>query len=117
LYNSAIAEQYPTIPSDCYIYPLNYPQSSFTFLGDYAEIFIDKIPIVLTHYPIASWNYMSKGGYNIHGHCHRNMKEDLTLKRIDVGWEWKRGPVEWADIHRELHSRKSVAPDHHGPGV
>ena len=102
------------LADDVELYPLNYPNSPFVFMGHRIEIFIDGQPVVLDHYPIASWNHMSKGGYNIHGHCHRNLKEDMSLKRVDVGWEWKRGPVEWNDIVRELSPRKAVAPDHHG---
>jgi len=102
------------LADDVEIYPLAYPNSPFVFMGHRMEIFIDGQGVVLDHYPIASWNHMSKGGYNIHGHCHRNLKEDTSLKRLDVGWEWKRGPVEWNDIVRELSPRKAVAPDHHG---
>lgn len=102
------------LADDIEIYPLTYPNSSFTFLGHYAEITIDGRVVVLTHYPIASWNHISKGAYHIHGHCHRNLKEDTTLQRLDVGWEWKRRPVEWSEIVRELSPRSTVAPDHHG---
>lgn len=105
------------LADDIEIYPLNLPGTPFVFLGHYAEVTIDGTPVVLTHYPIASWNHMSKGGFNIHGHCHRNLKEDLGLKRLDVGWDWKKRPVEWNEIVRELAPRRSVAPDHHGHGV
>ena len=105
------------LADDVEIYPLNYPNSPFVFAGHRIEIFIDGHPVVLDHYPIASWNHLSKGGYNIHGHCHRNLKEDLTLKRLDVGWEWLRRPVEWNEIVRELSPRKAKAPDHHGPDI
>lgn len=100
--------------NDVEVYPLQYPDSNFTFLGHRAEVFIDGIPVVLDHYPIASWNHLSKGGYNVHGHCHRNLKEDLNLLRLDVGWDWLRRPAEWSEIHGELKKRKTVAPDHHG---
>ena len=105
------------LSDDIEIYPLNYPNSPFTFLGHYAEVSIDGRTVVLTHYPIASWNHISKGAYHIHGHCHRNLKEDTTLQRLDVGWEWRRRPVEWNEIVRELSPRSTVAPDHHGEGV
>jgi calcineurin-like phosphoesterase family protein len=100
--------------SDVEVYPLDFPDSNFTFLGHRAEIFIDGIPVVLDHYPIASWNHLSKGGYNIHGHCHRNLKEDLTLLRLDVGWDWLKRPAEWHEICQEMKKHKPVAPDHHG---
>jgi calcineurin-like phosphoesterase family protein len=99
---------------DVEVYPLKYPDSNFIFLGHRAEVFIDSVPVVLDHYPIASWNHLSKGGYNIHGHCHRNLKEDPTLLRLDVGWDWKRRPVEWNEVCQEMKTRNTVAPDHHG---
>lgn len=106
--------QLDLLADDIEIYPLNYTNSPFTFLGHYAEVWIDDVMCVLTHYPIASWNRIGKGAYNIHGHCHRNLKEDMSIKRLDVGWEWKRRPVEWNEIVRELSPRKGIAPDHHG---
>ena len=102
------------LADDVEIYPLNYPNSPFVFLGHYAEVWIDGMRSILTHYPIASWNGISKGSYNIHGHCHRNLKEDMSLARLDVGWEWKRRPVEWSEIVKELSPRKTLPPDHHG---
>jgi len=102
------------LADDIEMYPIKYPNSPFTFLGHYAEIWIDDVMCVLTHYPIASWNGIGKGAYNIHGHCHRNLKEETSLKRLDVGWEWKRRPVEWNEIVRELSPRKGISPDHHG---
>jgi calcineurin-like phosphoesterase family protein len=112
LYDATLDEM--QFHADIEVYPLNYPNSTFTFLGHYAEIIIDGRTIVLTHYPIASWNHISKGAYHIHGHCHRNLKEDTTLQRLDVGWEWKRRPVEWNEIVRELSPRTTISPDHHG---
>lgn len=102
------------LADDIDMYPLPYPNSPFVFLGHYAEVFIDTVPVVLTHYPIASWNHMGDGGYNIHGHCHRSMKQESSLKRLDVGWDWKKRPVEWNEIMRELKSNKFVPVDHHG---
>jgi len=96
------------------IYPWTLAAYPFTFLGDYAEIVIDGHYVVLAHYPIASWNHTSKGGYMLHGHCHGNLKEDKSLKRLDVGWDWKNRPIEWSEIVRELSPRKSVPVDHHG---
>lgn len=113
LYHDAIDCSYPNMRG-LEVYPLTYPNSNFTFLGHYAEIYIDGRCVVLTHYPFASWNHISKGAYHIHGHCHRNLKEDKSLHRLDVSWEWKRRPVQWHEIVQEISPRVAVAPDHHG---
>jgi calcineurin-like phosphoesterase family protein len=102
------------LADDVELYPLTLTGSRFTVLGHYAEIFIDGVPIVLSHYPMTSWNHMSKGGYMLHGHCHRNLRDEPGLKRLDVGWDWKKRPVEWEEVRRELNPRKSVVVDHHG---
>lgn len=102
------------LADDIEVYPMRYPDTNFIFLGHYAEVFIDGTPVVLTHYPIASWNHMGDGGYNIHGHCHRSMKDTGSLKRLDVGWDWKKRPVEWNEIVRELKGNKFQPVDHHG---
>lgn len=102
------------LSDDIEIYPMTLSNGRFVVLGHYAEIYIDGVPIVLSHYPIASWNHMSKGGYMLHGHCHRNLKDNVGLKRLDIGWDWKKRPVTWDEIYRELNPRKSVPVDHHG---
>jgi len=98
---------------DVEIYPLTYPNSNFVFLGDYLEMTIDGKHIVLCHYPISSWHHIGDEAYMIHGHCHRNLKENIT-RRLDISWEWKRRPVEWSEIHRELRTQKATIVDHHG---
>lgn len=101
-------------PTKYEVYPLTLKRYPFTFLGHRAEVIIDHQHVIFDHYPIASWHHVSKGAYMIHGHCHRNLKDDKTLKRLDVGWDWKNRPVEWSEIIRELAPRKSVPVDHHG---
>lgn len=96
------------------IYPWSLDTYPLTFLGDYAEIIIDHQHVVLAHYPIASWNHVSKGAYMLHGHCHGNLPDDKSLKRLDIGWDWKNRPVEWNEIVRELEPRKYKPADHHG---
>ena len=117
IYKLTKMDAYPTMPDDAEVYPLTVVGTPFIFLGHRVEISIDGQCVVLDHYPIASWNHIAKGAYHIHGHCHRNLKEDLSLKRLDVGWEWQRRPVEWNEIVRELSPRKAFAPDHHGDAI
>lgn len=65
--------------------------NNIIFLGDYSELFIDGIPIILCHYPLESWNHKSSGAYHLHGHEHGELKTSLPScfddKRLDVGVE------------------------------
>ena len=101
-------------PEKYEIYPWTLASYPFTFLGNYAEISIDGTSVILAHYPIASWNHVGKGAFMLHGHCHGKLKEDKTLKRLDVGWDWKKRPVSWEEVRTELGGRTFVPVDHHG---
>lgn len=113
IYND-IRREKGLLADDIEIYPASVPGTNFTFLGHYVEMEIDARPVVFCHYPIASWNHIGKDAFMIHGHSHRNLKEDLTLKRLDVSWDWKKRPVEWHEIVTELENRKFVPTNHYG---
>ena len=44
----------------------------FATVDRFLEISDGQHHITLCHYPLMSWNRMSKGGYMIHGHIHNN---------------------------------------------
>ena len=114
IYRTSKIQIYPQVPNEIEIYPLTVPGTNFTFLGQQVEIVINGKTVVLSHYPLASWNHMSKGSYMLHGHCHRNMEDNINLKRLDLGWDWKKRPVSWEEIVEELEKRKFIPVDHHG---
>ena len=106
-------QQLGLLADDVDICPLNIPGTPFTFIGDRANITINGVNCVLDHFPLASWEGMSDS-YMLHGHCHRNMKDDKALRRLDLSWEWMKRPVNWDEIHTELKDRKFNPVDHHG---
>lgn len=66
----------------------NHPKVKF--VGDYLEITVNKIPVVLFHYPMYSWNKSTHGSHHYYGHCHSMAEDELnrrnpTRKSIDVG--------------------------------
>jgi calcineurin-like phosphoesterase family protein len=100
-------------PADVEVYPLKVKNYPFTFLGHRVKVVIDGKELIMDHYPILSWEDM-KDSYMLHGHCHRNLKEDITVRRLDLSWDWKKRPVEWSEIRKELEKRVFVPIDHHG---
>ena len=50
-------------------------------LGNYYELKYDKVFIVMSHYPIESWNRMRHGSYHLCGHMHSH-EHFLKLRNI-----------------------------------
>ncbi len=58
----------------------------------YREIELGGMRLVLCHYPFRTWNRMSKGAFNLHGHSHGQLA-GLT-RQVDVGVDvWDYRPV------------------------
>lgn len=83
------------------------------FIPNYLEIFVNGQPIVLSHYPILSWNGHSKGAWHLYGHVHNNLKHDLG-KAIDVGVENCPYPIDFNDIAKIMKDKEIQKVDHHG---
>jgi calcineurin-like phosphoesterase family protein len=91
------------------------------FTPNYLEAFVNGQPIVMSHYPIASWNGQGKGSWMLHSHCHGSLyRSELgTLlyraKIIDVGVERCPWPVTFGGL-RSLFRKDPVSFDHHHEG-
>lgn len=80
------------------IYPFRY--RNVIFLGNYAEIIVDKQKIILSHYPLVSWNDMKRGSWMLYGHIHNKLK--LDGRRIDVGWDNFQKPVSFQELQKMM---------------
>ena len=68
----------------------------------YIEMEVDRVSLVLCHYPFRSWRGMGKGWVNLHGHSHGKLKPQS--RQFDVGVDvWGFRPVMLDEI---LHSRR-----------
>ncbi len=89
------------------------------FVSNYFEIIVCGQPIVLSHYPIASWNGQSKGSWMIHGHCHGNLyKSEIgkilyKCKIMDVGVENCPKPISFSGIRTAFKVKENLTFDHH----
>jgi calcineurin-like phosphoesterase family protein len=73
----------------------------------YAEIVVDDVTLVLSHYAFRTWNGMYKGAWNLHGHSHGALKP-LT-RQVDVGVDaWDFRPIDLAMIRARR--RRPSAP-------
>lgn len=58
----------------------------FYNVTDYEELQINSnSKIILSHYPMCSWNGMNRGSIMLHGHIHSNIENKINGNRIDVG--------------------------------
>jgi len=93
---------------------------SVVFVPNYLETYVNGQPIVLSHYPLASWNGQGKGAWMVHSHCHGSLyNSDLgkllyRAKIIDVGVERCPAPLSFGEL-RHFFSKESVSFDHHNP--
>lgn len=97
-------------------------QHNAYLVPNYYEIFVNKTPAVLSHYPILSWNGAGKGE-NIHlfGHSHGNLgnsggwiKDNYLAGRcMDVGVDAVGSPLDFDEIMKILGDRPAIKVDHH----
>lgn len=83
----------------------------FAFVKDYhiAKIKDNEIgctqKIVLSHYPIETWNFQYQGSWSLHGHSHGSLKTILPA-RLDVGVDVHNFmPLSYQDIKTILTKR------------
>ena len=58
----------------------------FTHVFNYLTLYYDKREILLFHYPITSWNNMSRGSIHLHGHTHLPDNQKFSKgRRMDIG--------------------------------
>lgn len=71
----------------------------FELIEDYKEFKINKKYIIMSHYPILTYNkQFSKNTYMLHGHIHNTTDQKLVDKFVEVSTNFKRenSPVEYA---------------------
>lgn len=100
-------------------------RSKFLFIRDYLEVLIeDDTPlygnknqvVVMSHFPMLSWNHMSHRSWMIHGHQHHNGVVDPGALRVDVGINgsgYNYSPQSYWDLKDIMRTRNFVPVDHH----
>lgn len=78
-----------------------------------------KIMLVLSHYPLLTWNKAGKGAIMVHGHCHNNITEKYNTgtRRIDVGVDnpvMNFAPISLKRLCKLMAGINYTPVDHHG---
>ena len=82
---------------------------------DYLELTIEGQKMVLSHYPMMTWNGSGRGSWMLHGHCHGNLKYPFEAKIHDVGIDPNNYfPLSFPDLKRILDKKAISVIDHHG---
>lgn len=74
--------------------------------------------IIMSHYPILSWNRSHYGSYHLHGHCHGSlmkMNQDYYKRKVmDVGCNViDYTPISYQEVKSIMDKREVSAVDHH----
>lgn len=86
---------------------------------NYIELIINGHSVVLSHYPIASWNGQGRGSYMLHAHVHGTLEKSdlgklLYLSRIkEVSFEKCPKPVSFNEVKKSF-DQSIITFDHHG---
>jgi calcineurin-like phosphoesterase family protein len=89
--------------------------SVFSSIRDYLEINMGPHHIVMSHFPIESWNRMHRGSFHLFGHQHSKEEAKIRMgKKMDIGLEGHDYmPYSWSEIYRTLKDRPNSTDHHH----
>lgn len=66
--------------------------------------------VVLSHFPMASWERSHYGSYHLFGHVHGQTEDDQTVRSLDVGVDcWDYYPVSAQEIEERM-MKKTFVP-------
>lgn len=90
------------------------------FVPNYIEAFINGQLLVMSHYPILSFNGQSKDSICIYGHVHGNLKRNsigeiyAQAKTYEVTVENSPQPINLKELNLIFKNRQPVVFDYHG---
>lgn len=89
------------------------------FVPNYLEIIANGQPIVLSHYPLVSFNGQAKGSWMLHGHCHGNVHKSeigpllYKAKIKDITVENSAYPLNFHELKCFFANYSNITYDHH----
>jgi calcineurin-like phosphoesterase family protein len=90
------------------------------FVPNYLEAYVNGQPIVMSHYPILSWNGQGKGSWMLFSHVHGSLSRSevghlyiLKGYNREVSVEKAPSPLSYGEIHAEMRQKEWFSPDRH----
>ena len=87
----------------------------FGSVSDYKRIQIDKQTLILSHFPMRSWDKMHHSSFHLYGHCHGSLEGTPWGKSMDVGIDARplgdMRPWSYEEIREKLTNRDVMS--HH----
>lgn len=96
-------------------------EKKVVFVPNYLEAFINGQAVVMSHYPILSWNGQGGGSFMLFSHVHGNLEKSEVgrqylnsgAKCLEMSVEKWPDPADFGEIRKLLNKRESVSFDHH----
>jgi calcineurin-like phosphoesterase family protein len=83
----------------------------FKIYPDLHQETIDGVPVIMSHYPLLTWNRAHWGSFMLHGHVHSTSPTNGIHRRYDVGVDANSyAPVSWAKIKDVLNGIEIKEP-------
>lgn len=80
-----------------------------------ASIKIEGQPIILSHWSFNVWGKSHYGSYNLYGHSHGRLAEDLNKLSFDIGVDsWDYMPVSFDQVKEKMSHKTFVPIDKRG---
>lgn len=92
------------------------------FCPNLFEVVVNRQPLVLSHYPILSFNGQSKGYWHLFSHVHGNLDNSEMGRRYlnsgakvyEVSVEKNLYPISFYELKSIMDKKRPVSFDHHG---
>lgn len=84
-------------------------QELFESVQDYKRVKIGKKQVMMSHFPMRSWEMRGHGSYHLYGHMHGKLETEPYGLSMDVGIDARPGdmmPWEWEEINAILKERE-----------
>jgi calcineurin-like phosphoesterase family protein len=95
-------------------------EKTVIFTPNYLEAFIGGQSVVMSHYPILSWNGQGKQSFMLYSHVHSSLnKSELGRmylakgKNLEVSVENCPAPLNFREIKEIMRKKEAFSPDHH----